>query len=130
MLSLDEEALLDLEVFDALGVFSLFVAAEVFTGFPDLFAPPPELVPVEAVEDVGLLDAIVFWERVWVLGLTCTSQGGGALLYDGTILKVTDPRASRCNSRRGPDSSETTATNKLIRALIYTHSHKHKILHI
>lgn len=24
-----------------------------------------------------------------------TSQGGGALLYDGTILKVTDPRASR-----------------------------------
>ena len=25
-----------------------------------------------------------------------TSQGGGALRYDGTILKVTDPRASRC----------------------------------
>lgn len=24
-----------------------------------------------------------------------TSQGGGALRYDGTILKVTDPRASR-----------------------------------
>ena len=111
---MDEEALLDLEVFDALGVFSLLVAAEVFTGFPDLFTPPPELAPVEAVEDVGLLDAIVFWERVWVLGLTCTSQGGGALLYDGTILKVTDPRASRCNSRRESDSSETTATSKPI----------------
>ena len=26
-----------------------------------------------------------------------TSQGGGALRYDGTILKVTDPRASLCN---------------------------------
>lgn len=25
-----------------------------------------------------------------------TSHGGGALRYDGTILKVTDPRASRC----------------------------------
>lgn len=99
---MDEEALLDLEVFDALGAFSLLVvAAEVFTGFPDLFAPPPELAPVEAVETVGLLDAVVFWGRVWVLGLTCTSQGGGALLYDGTILKVTDPRASRCNNRRG-----------------------------
>jgi len=103
VLSVDEEALLDLEVFDALGAFSLLVVAEVFIGFPDLFAPPPELAPVEAVEDVGLLDAIVFWGRVWVLGLTCTSQGGGALLYDGTILKVTDPRASRCNSRREPD---------------------------
>lgn len=30
--------------------------------------------------------------------LTCTSQGGGALLYDGTILKVTDPRASLCKN--------------------------------
>lgn len=58
---MDEEALLDLEVFDALGAFSLLVvAAEVFTGFPDLFAPPPELVPMEAVEGVSLLDAIVF----------------------------------------------------------------------
>lgn len=112
MLSVDEEALLDLEVFDALGAFSLLVvAAEVFTDFPDLFAPPPELAPVEAMETVGLLDAIVFWERVWVLGLTCTSQGGGALLYDGTILKVTDPRASRCKLKR-IDSSEITATNK------------------
>lgn len=101
---MDEEALLDFEAFEALGAFSLPVAAaEVFTDFPDLFAPPPELAPVEAAEDVGLLDAtLVFWERVWVLGLTCTSQGGGALLYDGTILKVTDPRASRCNNQRRP----------------------------
>lgn len=100
MLSVDEDALLDFEAFDALGVFSLpVVAAEVFTGFPDLFAPP-ELAPVGVAEDAGLLDATVFWERVWVvLGLTCTSQGGGALLYDGTILNVTDPRASRCNNR-------------------------------
>lgn len=99
---MDEDALLDLEAFDeAFGAFSLLVvAAEVFTGFPDLLAPPPELVPVEAAEDAGLLNAAVFWERVWVvLGLTCTSQGGGALLYDGTILNVTDPRASRCNGR-------------------------------
>lgn len=29
----------------------------------------------------------------WEIRLT--SQGGGALRYDGTILKVTDPRASR-----------------------------------
>lgn len=77
---MDEEALLDL-VFDALGVFSLLVvAAEVFTDFPDLPAPPPELALVGVAEDVGLLNAIVFWEWVWVLGLTCTSQGGGALL--------------------------------------------------
>lgn len=101
MLSVDEEALLDLEDFGALDVFSLLVvAAEVFTGFPDLFAPPPELTLVEVAEDAGLLDAIVFWEWVWVLGLTCTSQGGGALLYDGTILKVTDPRASRYNNQK------------------------------
>lgn len=26
-----------------------------------------------------------------------TSHGGGALLYDGTILNVTEPRASRWN---------------------------------
>jgi hypothetical protein len=100
VLSVDEDALLDLEAFDAFGAFSLLVvAAEVFTGFPDLFAPPPELA-LEATEGAGLsLDATVFWgEMVWVvLGLTCTSQGGGALLYDGTILNVTDPRASRCN---------------------------------
>lgn len=102
MLSVDEEALLDLELFGAFGAFSALPAAvaEVFADFPGLFAPPPELAPVEAAEDAGLLDATVFWEWVWVLGLTCTSQGGGALLYDGTILNVTDPRASRCNSRR------------------------------
>lgn len=28
-----------------------------------------------------------------------TSHGGGALLYEGTILNVTDPRASRCEKR-------------------------------
>lgn len=32
--------------------------------------------------------------------LTFTSQGGGALRYDGTILNVTDPRASLCNKHR------------------------------
>lgn len=124
---MDEEALLDLEVFDALGVFSLLVAAaEVFTGFPDLFAPPSELAPVEAVATVGLLDAIVFWGRVWVLGLTCTSQGGGALLYDGTILKVTDPRASRCNNRRGPILQKL----RLRVSKLMHQSHKQKIFRV
>lgn len=42
----------------------------------------------------------VSWDKVWDLGLTCTSQEGGALLYDGTILKVTDPRTSRCKTEK------------------------------
>jgi hypothetical protein len=32
---------------------------------------------------------------MFVLLLFITSQGGGALRYEGTILKVTEPRASR-----------------------------------
>ena len=57
----------------------------------------------DAVVIVGIMAVVVVitvsgitgdcW--TWVLGLTCTSQGGGAILYDGNILKVTDPRASR-----------------------------------
>lgn len=45
-------------------------------------------------------DAYMFNESTWrapVLHGIPTSHGGGALLYEGTILNVTDPRASRCN---------------------------------
>ena len=70
------------------------VAVEVFTDFPDLIAAVAELVLDTAVA-TDLLVVLGFWDWVWVLGLTCTSQGGGALLYDGTILNVTEPRASR-----------------------------------
>lgn len=72
----------------------MLLAVEVFTDFPDLIAAVAELVLDTAVA-TDLLVVLGFWDWVWVLGLTCTSQGGGALLYDGTILNVTEPRASR-----------------------------------
>ena len=79
MLSVDEEALLFLEGLDLL--FSLLVVAEeVFTGFPGLLATVPEPVLVDTVACVDLFTVAGGWDRVSVLGLTCTSQGGGALL--------------------------------------------------
>ena len=77
MLSVDEEALLFLEGLDLL--FSLLVE-EVFIGFPGLLATVPELVLVDTVACVDLFTVAGGWDRVSVLGLTCTSQGGGALL--------------------------------------------------
>lgn len=35
-------------------------------------------------------------ETDFILLFIFTSHGGGALLYEGTILNVMDPRASRC----------------------------------
>lgn len=79
MLSVEEVALLFLEGLDLL--FSLLVVAEeVFTDFPDLVAAASELVLVDTAAGVALFTVVGFWDWVWVLGLTCTSQGGGALL--------------------------------------------------
>lgn len=76
---MDEEALLFLEGLD-LPFSLLVVAGVVFTGFPDLFATVPEPVLVDTVACGGLFTVGGCWGWVGVLGLTCTSQGGGALL--------------------------------------------------
>ena len=78
MLSVDEEPLLFLD-FDLL--FSLVVLAdEVFTDLPDLLATVAEPVLVDTAVATGLFAVLGLWDWAWVLGLTCTSHGGGALL--------------------------------------------------
>lgn len=78
MLSVDEEPLLFLDDLDLL--FSLLLVAEVFTDFPDLLVTVVEPVLVDTAAVTGLFAVLGLWDWVWVLGLTCTSQGGGALL--------------------------------------------------
>lgn len=100
MLSVEEAELLFFDGFDLLLFSLLVVAEEVFTDFPSFATTVSEPVLVDTDALAVLFAVARCWDWVWVLGLTCTSQGGGALLYDGTILKVTDPRASRCNRKQ------------------------------
>lgn len=73
--------------------------------------PAADIAEVDAKAVVSVVVKVVVWgwEWAWVSGLTCTSQGGGALLYDGTILNVTDPRASRCNTQNPELSASSLA---------------------
>lgn len=89
---------------DTFPVLALLNAASDATAEVDFAREDVEAVATEVVEV-----AVRGWDWTRYLGLTCTSQGGGALLYDGTILNVTDPRASLCNK-----STNNMITNVLI----------------
>lgn len=62
-------------------LFSLLVVAvEALADFPGLPAAVLELVLGDTDGATGIFSVLGFWDWVWILGLTCTSQGGGALL--------------------------------------------------